>query len=69
LGTQLVDRGLPVREVGLVGEFGDHQRFGGFSIVTADDLESALSLADGCPGLSDGFGVEVGALIEPDPEA
>jgi hypothetical protein len=69
LGDHLVDRGLPVREVGLVGEFGNHQRFGGFSVVNAEDLESALSLADGCPGLEDGFGVEVGALIDPDSEA
>ncbi len=69
LGAQLVDRGQPVREVGLVGEFSDHQRFGGFSVVTADDLESALSLAEGSPGIKDGFGVEVGALTDTDSEA
>lgn len=35
---------------------------GGYSIVTADDLQSALSMANSCPAVTRGGGVEVGVL-------
>jgi hypothetical protein len=34
-------------------------------VISADDLDAALRVAQGCPGLQDtGFGVEVGAVEE-----
>lgn len=36
----------------------------GFLMVNADSLDAAADLARGCPGLADGFSVEVGQLLE-----
>jgi hypothetical protein len=45
-----------------LGDLGDDTKLGGYSIVTADDLEAALALARGCPILRESGGVEVGVL-------
>ncbi len=63
--SQLVDAGQPVRETRQVGDCSVSQRLAGYTVVTADTLEDALALAQGCPGLQRGFGVEVGALADP----
>ena len=65
MGGQPVDAGQPVREARQIGDCGAGQRLGGYTVVTADTLEEALALAQGCPGLQRGFGVEVGALADP----
>ena len=66
MGASLADIGTPVREVTQLGECGPSQRLRGCSVVTADDLQAALALARGCPGLAvPGFGVEVGVAEEP----
>jgi hypothetical protein len=63
MGSNLAEIGNPVREVTQLGECGASQRLRGYSVVTADDLQAALVLAKGCPGLADpGFGVEVGVV-------
>jgi hypothetical protein len=63
LASDLVDVGQPVAEAHQIGECGADSRLGGFTVVTADDLDAAVALAQGCPGLQHGFGVEVGALV------
>jgi hypothetical protein len=65
MGTALVDLGLPVVESSQLGNHGADTRLGGYSIVTADDLEAAVSIAKGCPALSQGGGIEVGVVIDP----
>jgi hypothetical protein len=35
---------------------------GGYTIITAEDLDTALALAERCPIIADGGGVEVGVL-------
>jgi hypothetical protein len=65
MGDQLVDAGQPVRESRQIGDCGAGQRLAGYTVVTADTVEEALTLAQGCPGLQRGFGVEVGALADP----
>jgi hypothetical protein len=65
----VVDPGYPVREASRVlGETGESTRIVGYSIVTADDFEAALRIAEHCPTLRQGGGVEVGALVLPPPE-
>jgi len=49
----------PENEVG-----GSESRLSGYSVVSADDLESAVTLAKGCPALRVGGGVEVGPVME-----
>jgi hypothetical protein len=65
LGSHLVDPGNPVFESTTLGTCGtDAVRFGGFSLVTADDLETAVTMAKGCPVLEAGGGVEIGVITE-----
>jgi hypothetical protein len=37
---------------------------GGYSLITAGDLEAAVELAKGCPFLHQGGGIEVGELAQ-----
>jgi hypothetical protein len=69
LGESLPDRGNPVFESAILGNCGPESRLGGYSFVTADDLESAVALAKGSPALGDGGGVEVGAITVLNPDS
>ncbi len=62
--ASVIERGQPVADAHDVGNCGSDTRIGGYSLVTADNLEQAFRLARGCPGLESGGGVEVGELIE-----
>jgi hypothetical protein len=63
MGNQLVDMGRPVTERASIGEHNpERTQLGGYTIVQAEDLDAALAIAKGCPGLDFGGGVEVGLL-------
>jgi hypothetical protein len=64
LGDKVLDFGNPVFEVSNVGITDDTTRIGGYSFITADDLESAVALAKGAPIVAAGGGVEVGEVAE-----
>jgi hypothetical protein len=64
MGPQLVDRGNPVLDRQTLGNCEADTRLGGYSLVNADSLEAAVALAQGCPALERGGGVEVGALSD-----
>jgi hypothetical protein len=65
MGDQLVELGRPVIERVALGESNPQRtELGGYSIVSAQDLEAAVAMAKGCPGLNVGGGVEVGQLGE-----
>jgi hypothetical protein len=64
LGTSVSDRGNPVFESASLGHCGDDTTLGGYSLITAEDLQEALALAKGCPVLAEGAGVEVGVITE-----
>lgn len=69
LDANVVDPGKPVFEPSTVlGEAGPATRLGGYSIVSADDLETALAMAKQCPVIGAGGGVEVGVLADLPPE-
>jgi hypothetical protein len=62
---KLVDLGNPVVTRASVGECdSDRTELGGYSIVSADNIEDALAIAKGCPHVERGGGVEVGQLGE-----
>jgi hypothetical protein len=63
LGAAVVDPGNPVSARSSLGNCGSGSALGGYSLITADDLEAAVTLAKGCPALADGGGVEVGELM------
>jgi len=62
LGGSLAERGNPVFERTTRGDCGAGTVLGGYSLVTADDLESAATLAKACPYVAQGGGVEVGEV-------
>ena len=64
MGASVIDRGNPVFESASLGLCGDNTRLGGYSLITAEDLDTALSLAKDCPALAEGAGVEVGVITE-----
>jgi hypothetical protein len=70
LADRKIDLGHGVIAARRLGNLGVGTRLGGYSMVEADDLEHAAALARGCPALSLGGGVEVGAVPEfPTPTA
>jgi hypothetical protein len=64
MGESVVERGNPVNDARTVGTGAAETRIGGYSLVSAADMDAALALAQGCPGLEWGGGVEVGEFIE-----
>lgn len=64
MGESLADIGKPVVESAELGNCGAGTRLGGYSFVTAGDLESAVAMAKGSPALDAGGGVEVGVVTE-----
>jgi ketosteroid isomerase-like protein len=64
MGETLADIGKPVVESAGLGNCGAGTRLGGYSFVTADDLESAVAVAKRSPALDAGGGVEVGVVTE-----
>lgn len=68
LGERLVDPGAPVMPQSSVTSSGTAQGtqsgFGGWSVVTADDLEGAIAATKGCPHLDTGGTIEVFQVIE-----
>jgi hypothetical protein len=64
IGAHIADIGKPVVETSGLGNIGAGTKLGGYSIITADDLEAAVGLAKGCPFIDLNGGVEVGVLGE-----
>ena len=69
LGPAIVDVGAPTgtaKTVGTGGSVSDggSRRLTGYSIVSADSLDSAVELAKGCPVLEVGGAVDVYEAIE-----
>jgi hypothetical protein len=65
LGPALVDVGNAVTDYASLGEVrGSGSRMVAYSVVSAEDMDSALALAKGCPVLRVGGGVEVGPVME-----
>ena len=68
LGAHLADQGNPVREAQPLGNCEGDTMLGGFSLIDAVDIHAAVALAELCPGLWQGGGVEVGRIFDLWPE-
>ena len=65
LGPALVDIGNAVSDYASLGDVGGPgSRMVAYSVVSADDLDSALALAKDCPVMRVGGGVEIGPVME-----
>lgn len=62
IGSSIADPGDQVFVRDGVGLTVADSNLAGYSVIVADDLRAAVSLASGCPGVQDGFTVEVGEL-------
>jgi hypothetical protein len=63
LGDALVDLGNPVLDGrSTTGDGGPALPLGGYTIISAENVEEATRLASGCPIIPDGGAVEVGRL-------
>ncbi len=63
LGSAIVDPGSQVGATSTLGPAPTATVVSGYTVIAADNLESAVLLAKGCPGLQHGGAVEVGELI------
>ena len=63
LGDQVIDQGLPTHGATAVGECGAGSVPSGYSVVEAENLEAAVAIAERCPALAEGGGVQVGAAV------
>jgi hypothetical protein len=65
IGSSVVDFGHRVGRVSALGaDRNPADSLTGYVVVSASDLEDAVGLAKGCPGLTHGGGVEVGEAID-----
>jgi hypothetical protein len=65
IGGSIVDFGHRVGRVSALGTGrADTDALAGYVVVAASDLDEAVALAEGCPGLRHGGGVEVGETVE-----
>jgi hypothetical protein len=69
IGGNVVDFGHRVGTVSTLGTSrtdagGGHDQLTGYIVITADDLEAAVAVAKGCPGLRQNGGVEVGETVD-----
>jgi hypothetical protein len=64
MGDHVADMGKPGLETAALGNCGPGTTLGGYSLITAADLDEALGLAKACPTLARDGGVEVAQLGE-----
>ena len=64
IAPSIADFGNRVGEATSVGNCGPDTALSGYVLINADDLNSAVVLAKGCPGLDGGGGVEVGTTVD-----
>ena len=65
MGESLVDFGQAVSDYASLGEVGgSDSRMIAYSVVSAEDMDSAVALAKDCPVMRVGGGVEVGPVME-----
>lgn len=63
-GGRLADQSQPTYGSATFGTCGADTNLGGCSLIEADDLEAAEAIAQTCPALADGGGVEIAATFE-----
>ena len=69
ISDHVVELGNPVFTRRQIGEAPSDTELGGYSLISAANLEEAVGLTEGCPALEGGGAIEVGELTELSPEA
>ena len=63
IGSSILDAGSRVGSTNALGAAPSGSVITGYTVIKATDLEAAVLLAKGCPGLAQGGAVEVGELV------
>jgi hypothetical protein len=63
IATSITDFGNRVGQTRIVGTGPSTDVLSGYVVVNADSLEAAATIAQGCPAVRQGGGVEVGEII------
>jgi hypothetical protein len=69
ISDHVVELGKPVFTRHEVGPSPGDTQLGGYSLISAADLDEAVRLSDGCPALAIGGSIEIGELAELPSEA
>jgi hypothetical protein len=64
IGEHIAHQGSAVSTARQLGNVDGSQRVSGFTVISARDLDHACELAQGCPAIREGHGIEVGELLE-----
>ncbi|MGH9062975.1 MAG: hypothetical protein ACRDZQ_02350 [Acidimicrobiales bacterium] len=64
LGGTVTDFGHRVGHARALGNASGETVLSGYVVIAADNLVSAVEVAKGCPGLSQGGGVEIGETVD-----
>ena len=64
IGEHITQQGSAVSTARQLGNVDGGQRVSGFTVISARDLDHASEIAQGCPALKQGLGIEVGELLE-----
>jgi hypothetical protein len=64
IAPSIADFGNRVGEATPLGNCGPNTGLSGYVLINADDLNGAVALAKGCPGLKSDGGVEVGTTVD-----
>lgn len=64
IGEHIASQGSAVSTARRLGNVDGSQRVSGFTVISARDLGHASEIAGGCPAIGQGFGVEIGELVE-----
>jgi hypothetical protein len=64
IGEHITTPGNAVSSARQLGNCDGSQSISGFTVISARDMDHALALAQGCPAISQGQGIEVGELLE-----
>ena len=64
IGEHITSQGSAVSSARQLGNVDGSQRVSGFTVISARDLDHASEIAAGCPAIGQGFGLEVGELVE-----
>jgi hypothetical protein len=63
IGEHISVPGNAVAVARRVGNVAGDQDVSGFSVITARDIDHAVEIAQGCPAVAQGYGLEVGELM------
>ena len=69
MAGHVAEIGKPGLESAAIGNCGQDTKLGGYSLITATDLDEALRLAKDCPSVARDGGVEIAELGEVPPRA